>query len=45
MLSIRADYIKHIDPLLGVKDFGIAYAEDGAADATVLFPRPQQAAE
>ena len=37
-LSRKADYVKHIDPILAAKDFGIQYAEDGAADATVLFP-------
>lgn len=35
-LSSKADYQKYIDPLLEVKDFGIEYTEDGAADATVL---------
>jgi hypothetical protein len=37
-LSSKADYLKYVDPLLTVKDFGTAYSADGAADATVLFP-------
>lgn len=37
-LSSPADYKKYIDPLLGVPDFGIHYYDDGAADASVLFP-------
>jgi hypothetical protein len=37
-LSTHADYEKYIDSLLQVKDFGIHYYDDGAADATVLFP-------
>jgi len=37
-LSTATDYRKYIDPLLGVSDFGIHYYDDGAADATVLFP-------
>ena len=37
-LSSKADYQKYVDPLLEVKSFGIHYYEDGAADATVLFP-------
>jgi hypothetical protein len=32
-------YHRYIDPLLGVKDFRTHYFEDGAADATVLFPQ------
>ncbi len=34
----QSDYAKYIAPILAIRDFGIAYAEDGAADATVLFP-------
>src|SRR5271166_4738312 len=37
-LGSAADYHRYIDPLLDVKDFGTHYFEDGAADATVLFP-------
>jgi hypothetical protein len=37
-LSSPADYRKYIDPLLTVADFGIHYYDDGAADASVLFP-------
>jgi hypothetical protein len=37
-LSSSSEYRKYIDALLGVKDFGTHYYEDGAADATVLFP-------
>lgn len=37
-LSDRSGYQKYIDSLLQVKDFGIHYYDDGAADATVLFP-------
>lgn len=37
-LSSGADYQRYIAPLLQVKDFGIQYYDDGAADATVLFP-------
>ena len=32
------DYHRYIDPLITVKDFGMHYYEDGAADASVLFP-------
>lgn len=38
-LSSKTDYRKYIDPLLNVDDFGIEYVDDGAADATVLFPQ------
>lgn len=31
-------YKRYIDPLLLVKDFGTTYFDDGAGDATVLFP-------
>ncbi len=37
-LSPKSDYQKYIDPLLAVEDFGMHYSDDGAADATVLFP-------
>lgn len=37
-LASAADYHRYIDPLLSVKDFRTHYFEDGAADATVLFP-------
>ena len=37
-LASAAAYHRYIDPLLGVKDFKTHYYEDGAADATVLFP-------
>ena len=37
-LSSPADYRKYIDPLLTLADFGIHYYDDGAADASVLFP-------
>ena len=38
-LSTAADYTKYIDQLLSVPDFGIEYYEDGAADASVLWPQ------
>ena len=37
-LSSNADYRQYIDPLVAVADFGIHYYDDGAGDATVLFP-------
>lgn len=37
-LSPSADYHRYIDPLVQVKDFKVEYYEDGAADASVLFP-------
>lgn len=37
-LSSPSEYHKYIDALLTVKDFGTHYSEDGAADATILFP-------
>jgi hypothetical protein len=37
-LATNADYHSYIDSLLEVKDFGTHYVEDGAADASVLFP-------
>jgi hypothetical protein len=37
-LASKTDYHKYIDPLVEVKDFGTHYVEDGAADASVLFP-------
>ncbi len=36
--SSLEEYQRYIDPLLQVSDFGIHYYDDGAADATVLFP-------
>jgi hypothetical protein len=45
-LSEPSEYEGHIQPLLGVSDFGTHYYEDGAADASVVFPhdykRPAQ---
>src|ERR1035441_5121003 len=37
-LATAVAYHRYIDPLLSVKDFKTHYYEDGAADATVLFP-------
>jgi hypothetical protein len=37
-LASSSEYHKYVDPLLKIEDFGISYSEDGAADATVLFP-------
>jgi hypothetical protein len=37
-LSTAQEYHKFIDPLLAVRDFGTHYADDGAADASILFP-------
>ncbi len=37
-LSTTADYEKYIAPLLSVKDFGMHYYDDGAADASVIYP-------
>jgi len=37
-LASAAAYHTYIDALLAVRDFGIHYYEDGAADASVLFP-------
>lgn len=42
-LTAPAEYHRYIDPLLGVMDFRTHYYEDGAADATVLFPEGSQA--
>jgi hypothetical protein len=41
-LRSKADYIRYVDPILALRNFGIQYAEDGAADATVLFPPDDQ---
>lgn len=41
-LASAADYHRYIDTFLDAKDFGINYFEDGAADATVLFPESTQ---
>jgi hypothetical protein len=37
-LATAADYHRYIDPLLQVNNLGTDYFEDGAADATVIFP-------
>lgn len=37
-LASATDYHRYIDAFLDVKDFGTHYFEDGAADASVLFP-------
>lgn len=37
-LASKSSYQKYVDPLLGVKDFGMHYTEDGAADYSVLAP-------
>ncbi len=37
-LASKTDYDKYIGALLAVKDFGISYSEDGAADASILEP-------
>lgn len=42
-LASAADYHRYIDTFLDVKDFGTNYFEDGAADATVLFPEDTHA--
>ena len=41
-LASDAVYHLYIDPLVEVKDFGVGYVEDGAADATVLFPERRE---
>jgi len=41
-LATAGEYHRYIDPLLGVTDFEAHYYEDGAADATVLFPEGTQ---
>jgi hypothetical protein len=41
-LSSGEEYHRYIDPLLEVNDFRTHYYEDGAADATVLFPEGTQ---
>jgi len=41
-LAAPAEYHRYIDPLLEVKDFRTRYYEDGAADATALFPESSQ---
>jgi hypothetical protein len=38
-LASTAVYHKYVDPLLSEPDFGTEYSEDGAADASVLFPQ------
>jgi len=38
-----AEYHRYVDALLEVNDFGAHYYEDGAADASVLFPESPQA--
>ena len=37
-LSTAEDYRKYIDPLVTMDDAGVMYNDDGAADASVLFP-------
>lgn len=37
-LASKSDYDKYIGAMLEVKDFGITYSEDGAADASILAP-------
>jgi len=41
-LSTPGAYRHSIDPLLNVTDFRTSYYEDGAADASVLFPESSQ---
>jgi hypothetical protein len=41
-VAARAEYLRYIEPLLEVADFRTHYVEDGAADATVLFPESNQ---
>lgn len=41
-LAGEAQYHRYIDALLHVEKFGTAYYEDGAADASVLFPESTQ---
>jgi hypothetical protein len=41
-LSSADAYRRSINPLLEVTDFRISYFEDGAADASVLFPESNQ---
>jgi len=41
-LSTPDAYRRSINPLLAVTDFRIGYFEDGAADASVLFPQSSQ---
>lgn len=37
-LAKTAEYHRYIDPLVDVQDYRVSYFEDGAADASVLFP-------
>jgi hypothetical protein len=37
-LASKADYLKYIEPMLSIEGFGIQYSEDGAADASALYP-------
>ena len=41
-LASPAEYHRYIDPLLGVSDFQTKYYEDGAADASVVYPQSSQ---
>lgn len=41
-LTAPAEYHRYIDSLLDVMDFRTYYVEDGAADASVLFPEDSQ---
>jgi len=40
-----AAYKKYIEPLLDVRDFHIKYYADGAADATVTHPEPEEGSD
>lgn len=37
-LATAAEYHEYVDPLVAEPDFGIHYFDDGAADASVLYP-------
>jgi hypothetical protein len=41
-LATPTEYHRYIDPLLGVSDFRTQYDEDGAADASVVYPQSGQ---
>lgn len=42
-LASAADYHRYIDPLIAVQDYGTSYYEDGAADASVVYPESAEA--
>lgn len=42
-LASTADYQRYIDPLIAVQNFGTSYYEDGAADASVVYPESAEA--